>query len=340
MKAMARSCTAIICMFWAAAAAAQSIIELRPAARIATDAPVVLSDVALLHGSDAIALGGVVIREQPRGGETITVDELRRIIEARQRVNWARISLRGSTCVLSAGMAPRASLAAAPIQTVAAAPPDPAGTVRGIVAGRIAGLAQVAPLDLRLAFASEDDAILNMPAAGRTIEVTPTGLSDRLPLSVRIFEGERIVMHRTIRVGVEVRREVVIAATGRRRGETIAEEDVTIGVQWLGLAARPGRPDQVVGSSPKMRVTPGQVIMSEDVSPPVVVNKGEQVTVYCVRGTVMLTLRARAMGAGRDGELVQLQTLDGQRTFQARMDGRGRAVINTGGEQVAAGALQ
>jgi flagella basal body P-ring formation protein FlgA len=317
-------------LFAAASSLGQSVIELRPSARVAAGAPVVVGDIARLEGEDAVVLGTVVVLEGAKAGERVTIDEVRRAVDRSGRVNWGRISLRGSACTLAAMESDARPAEATPAGSPAAAP-DPAGTVRHAVMMRIAAVAQAPIEDLRLAFSPDDDEILNLHSAGRTVEVTPTGLSDRLPLAVRVFEGERIVRSRTIRVGVEVRREVVMGGASRRRGETIGDEDVTRGVQWLGLSARPARLDQVVGASPRMRVNVGQVVMVDDVTPQVVVNKGEQVTVYCVSGTVVLTMRARATAPARDGELVVLEALDSKRTFQARMDGRGRAVVNVDG---------
>jgi flagella basal body P-ring formation protein FlgA len=310
-----------------ASARAQSIIELRPSARVEPGRPVLLADVANLSGDEATALGATMIRDEVRAGEVITVDEVRRALDGSARVNWGRIALRGGQCTLAHRAEP---VAPAPVRSDQPSPARIEGTVRQVVLMRISSIAQAPPEHLRLNFSPDDDEILNMTAAGRTVEVTPTGVSDRLPLAIRIFEGERIVRSRTIRVGVEVRRDVMIAGAARRRGEAIGEQDVTPGQQWLGMAARPARADQIIGASPRSRLAPGQVVMVEDVSPQIVVNKGEQVTVYCVSGTIVLTMRARATASARDGEMVLLEALDSRRTFHARMDGRGRAVVNVG----------
>jgi flagella basal body P-ring formation protein FlgA len=313
-------------------ALAQSVIELRTSARIVAGHPVMLADVARLEGAEAAALAHIIVREGAAAGETIFIDELRRIIDRSGGVNWGRVSLRGSACTLSpSDSAP----SPAPVAADRSPTPDDSGRVRHAVMMRIAAAADASLEDLRLTFSPDDDDILNVTSAGRTIEVTPTGLSDRLPVAVRVFEGERIVRHKTIRVGVEVRRAVVVAASSRRRGEVLGEQDVRESMQWLGLAARPARLEQVVGASPRSRVQAGQVVMVEDVAPQVVVSKGEQVTVYCVSGTMVLTMRARATAAARDGEMVLLEGLESKRTFYARMDGRGRAVVNVGGSVLA-----
>lgn len=310
---------------------AQGVIELRAVARVPSGLPVLLGDVAQLFGADAEALAEVVVRSSAGAGDSISIEDVRRAINRSGRVHWGRLSLRGSTCRLEETVRaePVGPAVPGPIAPVSS---NPAGTVRAIVIDRISTIAQAPREEMRLTFAPEDDDLLELPVAGRTVEVTPTGLSDRLPLAVRIFEGERIVRNRTIRVGVEVRRGVVIAAASRRRGETISESDITQETQWLGLAARPATVEQVIGASPRSRVSAGQVVMADDVAAPLVVNKGEQVTVYCVQGTFVVTVRARALAAGRDGELVQFEALDSRRTFLARMDGRGRAVINGAGE--------
>lgn len=312
----------------ASGASGQSVIEMRPLARVMPGGPVLVGDVAVLAGPEAEALAEVVVRDVWRAGEAISGDDVRRAADRAGRVHWGRVSLRGPACVL--GEVVQARTTGAP--TVAMpAPVNPEGTVRASIIANVARLAQADVQDLRISFAPDDEDLLSLATAGRTVEVTPTGMSDRLPLAVRLFEGDRIAASRTIRVNVEVRREVLIAGVSRRRGEMIGESDLTVGVQWLGLTARPARMEQVVGASPRMRVNAGQVVMVEDVAAPIVVSKGDQVMVHCVNGTFVVTMRARAMGAGRDGEMVLFQSLDSRETFYARMDGRGRAVMNLGG---------
>jgi flagella basal body P-ring formation protein FlgA len=140
-------------------------------------------------------------------------------------------------------------------------------------------------------------------------------------------------------VGVEVRRSVLIASVAKKKQDTLGAEDFTVQTQWLGLSVRPAARAQALGAALRNRLQPGEMILEDDLAPPIAVDKGEIVTVRCVSGGIALTTRGRAMAPARDGEIVKLQALDSPRVFSARMDGRGRAVlISTRGAEPAAPA--
>jgi len=315
------------CLIAAALAAApsvraQSTIELRPNAHIPPGTPITLALVARLEGADAVALAGVPLPSATGG--SLSIEDVHRAIDASGRVNWGRITLRGATCnLLGPGPEPKAA-APAP---VAPLPSDP-NSVRAAVETQMARVLRVATDDLQLTFAPEDGDFLSTRTTGRTVEVHPTAMADKMPLRIAVYEGDRIIGgEHTIRVGIRVRREVLIALVAKRRGEIIAPEDYSAESRWIGPTARPAMPDQVAGAAIRGRVNPGEIIDAEDVAPAVAVNKGDIVAIRCVSGGVVLATRARAITAGRDGDLIEFQALDSKRRFFARMDGRGRAIV-------------
>jgi flagella basal body P-ring formation protein FlgA len=182
---------------------------------------------------------------------------------------------------------------------------------------------------VRIAFAPEDNDFLSLPTTGRIAEVKTTAASERLPLAVTLYEGERIIASRTIRVAVTVRRQVPLAASAKRKGDTLEKDDLNVEEQWLPLGSTPAQPDQLIGAVLRSRLNPGQAISTDDVAPPIVANKGDQVTVHCISGGVVVTTRARAMSAAHDGDVIEFEALDSKRRFTARMNGRGRAVVST-----------
>jgi len=194
----------------------------------------------------------------------------------------------------------------------------------------VAQVASAAPTNLRLTFDERDADVLNTPIDGRSVEVNAAGVSDKLPLTVRVVEGERTIVQQTIRVGVQVRRTVLKSLSVRRKGDTIGAEDVESSPQWMPLTARPASGEQVLGACVQSRLGAGEIIMENDVSAPLATQKGELVAVRVLAGSVALATKARAMGPAREGELVRLQALDTKREFLARMDGRGRAIIVAG----------
>lgn len=316
----------------AAPAAGQSSIELRAAARVAEGAAVTLADVARLDGAEAAALGTVVLvdpKDRSAAG-SVSLADVRRVLEGRSGVNWGRIALRGSTCSIL-------PVEAAPVMTPAASRPAPAAktpvaadSVRAAALARIAQLLRASPEDVKVEFDTGDDGILDLSAAGRTLEVRPAGSSDRMPLAITLFEGDRVVASKTIRVKLQVRRDVVVAIGDKRRGETIEPGDVTVESRWLTETSLPPGLEQVIGTAAQGRLQAGQVVLAEHVAPAVAANKGEVVAVRCVSGTLVVSTRGRALSSAKDGEVVQLQALDSKRTFFARMNGRGRAILTAG----------
>jgi flagella basal body P-ring formation protein FlgA len=155
-------------------------------------------------------------------------------------------------------------------------------------------------------------------------------MSDSLPLAITLYHGDRIVGSRTIRVGVLIRRSVLIAVAPKRRGEVVGHDDVTAEVRWLGPTAPAEDPSEIIGAAAKSRIGIGQLITLRDVMPAIAVDKGDIVAIRCLSGTVAISTRGRALADGRIGDLVQFQALDSKRTFFARMDAPGRAVIAIG----------
>lgn len=330
MKAWAAGVVAAVSV--AAGALAQGVIELRASAIVAPGVPVTLGAVARLEGGEAQAWAETVVHEPLTAGQQAQVDlaAVRRAMERTGRVHWGRVMLRGGTCRVEAPAAFCARAVPAPTtggRTEAGEGTVP--TVRAAVAAQIAQLAGVPASDVRLDFAPEDAEFLDEPVSVRTLEIRPTAMSDRLPLAVSMFEGQRLVARRTIRVGVEVRRDVPVALASKRKGETLRADEVRIETRWVGLTVRPAASEAFSGAEAAVgtRLTPGQVIQAGDLAPPVVVRRGEPATVHCVSGTVVITTRARALAEAREGETIEFESLDGRRRFTARVDGRGRAVI-------------
>ncbi len=311
----------------AAPALAQNSISLRPAARVEAGRPVLLGQVAVLGGEGAEGLATIeVLATAPAGGGTISTDELRRLL-APAKLSWGSTTLSGSACRLivaevAAAAAPAARHEPSESSSVL---PDSIGEA---LAARIGAMVDAAPEDLRLDFAEGDRDLLDTAVAGRALEVRTVGASERMALAVTLYEGDRIAVSKSIRVGVLIRRDVCTAVGARRRGEILGDSDVTTERRWLSPAARPAPRGRVVGAAVRGRLLPGELITEQHLAPPVIVQKGDQVMVRCLAGSVVVTMRARALGDAREGETVPLESLDRPgSTFEARMDGRGRAVL-------------
>jgi len=318
---------------------AQSEITLRRVAAAPETAPIRLADVAVLEGEQATALAEFVIEPHPeqRLGPSntpfeITIIEIRRLLSEADDVHWGRLILRGSRCVVHSTRALHDDErdSPPPVETL----PELAeritqGTIKAQLVSTIASFLSRPRADLRLRFETADRAFLAQAIAERKIEARPMGLSDPLAIRVTLFEAGRIAESRIIRAGVEIRQPVAIVRTDKRRGDPITESDVARETRWLDPVTTALTPDQAIGQAATTRLRVGDVLTSRDVETPIVAKRGERVTVHCVNGPVTLKTTARATRDARDGEIVELETLDGRGVIVARMSGKRRAVATS-----------
>ncbi|MBL9031225.1 MAG: flagellar basal body P-ring formation protein FlgA [Phycisphaerae bacterium] len=329
----------IVGLALASAAAGQSTIELRAAARVEASAPVTLERVAVLTGPEARALAGTVVLGAGATATTLGVEQVREILEqggaggGGGRVNWGRVVLRGASCRLIRVESGRAGAKEAAPKPPALEVPR-AGTVRAGIESRLRSMAGVEAGDIRVTFSPGDEDILGLSADGRTLEVRVGSVSERLPLAVALYDRDRVVAERTIRVGVEVRREVLTARGAIRRGHVLTEGDVALEARWAAWDGREGmaltRAD-VAGRTARRALAAGEAIDAESLVQPMAARKGEIIQVRSVAGSVVVTTKARALAAARVGELTPCEGLEGGPTFLARMDSPGRGIVSSEG---------
>lgn len=315
---------ALLLCIAAGAARAQSTIALRTLARVEPGHAITLADVAELTGPDAQDLAGVVVFTPAEAAVNARVDlaRVRSQIERNPKVNLGRLSFSGASCTIRTAISDAPAAPTAPALT----PISQGETVRNRVEDRIAAAMGVPAADLRLAFEDHPD-LLALSTAGRTIAIQPTATSDRMPISVRVYQGDRLLTQATIRVGIMVRRDVVIALAPLNRGGTPKADTLDTQEQWLPPSVIPAKMDQVVGSVVRGRVEAGKVVMAKDVEPPIVVQRGDIINIDCIAGTVVVSTTARAKEPGREGDVIQLQSLNSKKSFSARVNGPGRAIL-------------
>jgi flagella basal body P-ring formation protein FlgA len=314
---------------------AQTTVVLRSRAETARPGEaLLLAHVAAIEGPAADNLGRIVLADAGEKPAAIRVEDVRRAIDVSGAVSPHAYVLRGLACEL--GDRPPAS--AAPRTPALPDEPQPQGaaslstrTVRGLIAARLADALHVPAPDLRLTFAPRDAALLDAETVGRTVDVRILGLSDRVPVRVTVYREGRIELSGTTRVGVEARRTVVVARTDRRRGERIAQADVEVQTRWMPWSLRPVAPAAAGGSALRNHARAGEPILEQDVEAPIVARRGQVIALHCATGAVVLAMQARLTADARDGEVVELETLEAdrraRRRIMARMSGPGSAVV-------------
>src|SRR5258708_6790830 len=102
---------------------------------------------------------------------------------------------------------------------------------------------------------------------------------------------------------------IVVPAHDIARGETIAEGDLTFStVDGSALMSGvPTRIDEVKGMQTRRMLAAGQAFRADDVRRPIVITKGQTVTMQFIVPGVELTAMGRAMSEGGVGDTVTIQ---------------------------------
>lgn len=102
---------------------------------------------------------------------------------------------------------------------------------------------------------------------------------------------------------------IVVPAHDIARGETIGEADLTFAtVDGAALMSGvPTRIDEIKGMQTRRMLAAGQPFRADDVRRPIVITKGQTVTMQFVAPGVELTAMGRAMSEGGVGDTVTIQ---------------------------------
>ena len=112
---------------------------------------------------------------------------------------------------------------------------------------------------------------------------------------------------------------IVVPAHDIVRGDTIGENDLTYAtVDGAALMSGvPTRMDEVKGMQARRTLSAGQAFRSDDVRRPIVITKGQTVTMEFYAPGVQLTAMGRAMSEGGVGDTVTVQNLASYRMVSA-----------------------
>ncbi len=114
----------------------------------------------------------------------------------------------------------------------------------------------------------------------------------------------------------------VIALRNIQQGELIGVADVEVRLQGGNLPSDSFHSlDQVLGKEAIRNISPETILQSGQVRSPLQVQRGETVEVFARTGGIVVKTFAVAKQAGSLGDLVQVETLDRQGKFAARVSG-------------------
>ncbi|MGQ0628561.1 MAG: flagellar basal body P-ring formation chaperone FlgA [Phycisphaerales bacterium] len=347
----------LVALVFGPVAMAQTAVRLRASAQLVAGAAVRLADIATITGPDAERLGASVVVPIGTGRGEVTLSDVRGALGG-AGVNWGQVTLSGRGCVLQAPAAPARPLAPAPKETRGARPEvvdcsQPA-TVRTMIAQRIAANLKITPEQLRLKFmpAGETDGGLLDRAiapgertevqAGATVGAGGVGAAGRMPVRVTVLNNDQVLASGTINVDALVERPCVSLSEAVDRDRVLTADVLLVQTQWVVPSApAPLTLEDVLNRPTSRRRRAGEVLDRSDVQSPLLVRKGDEVTVQCFTGSISIETRAFALADGRLDETISLaldKTKD-RKPFTARVSARGRAVRIDSGAAAAAPSL-
>jgi flagella basal body P-ring formation protein FlgA len=133
----------------------------------------------------------------------------------------------------------------------------------------------------------------------------------------------------TFKADVERVAKAVVATRQLSPGEVIGPSDVElseVNPSLLNVAVIQDVND-ALGQEVKRSVPAGQLVQSSNLRRPVLVKKGELITVYSLAAGVQVKARAKALADGSLGEVIVLQGSETKRQFQARVTAPQEAMV-------------
>jgi flagella basal body P-ring formation protein FlgA len=155
--------------------------------------------------------------------------------------------------------------------------------------------------------------------------------------SPAMWRGEVVAGNRHFRIWARARISTpvtrLVAVEDLKPGHAIQASQVRSEVVdgFPAAKANPGLPATAIGMVPLRAVAAGAEIRPENLVKPFDVTRGELVHVEVRLGKARLSFRGRAESAGRSGDMIPVLNTESNRTFLARVEGRGNVLVDPRG---------
>jgi flagella basal body P-ring formation protein FlgA len=125
--------------------------------------------------------------------------------------------------------------------------------------------------------------------------------------------------------------QVAVAVRPIARGEVITAADVEMqsleGAPTTGRRSAVNSLEQLVGMEAKQAIQIGDVIFTDHLQAPMLVKRGEEISVVSQTGGIRVRTTARARQDGARGQLVQVETLETKERYDVRVVGLREAAV-------------
>lgn len=167
----------------------------------------------------------------------------------------------------------------------------------------------------------------SLPPGRIEVEIVPATSrllhSHRFTLIFRV-DGEA-VKNLAIRADIEAIAPVAVAAGDLRRGAVLTEQDVNLAELDLSDVRDPCfDPSELFGRKLRRTLRRGQPIALVDAVAPPLVKRGETVTIYVHKGTLLITARGEARENGAEGEFIKVRNVSSKKEILCRVTSSGQ----------------
>ncbi len=303
-------------------------VRLLTGARVTPGVPITLADIARVSGPQSELVSGLRLADPMDADDeaiAVRVDAVLDAVKDVRGVKHGRLSVTGTSCTIIPKRAHAAPRSAAKTYE----PPAPtAGTsLRLRILEHLRALFDVDASEIRAEFDERDDELLDTDVSRLTVEIRTLGGSERLPLAISLYDGDRLARSATIRVMVQTRREVAVVTQRLERRDTVLPAHISTETRWIAAGSSSVDADAAIGRVVQSTLEPGSVIGDKDIARPVHVKRGDITSIRSVVGTAVVRTKARARADGCEGDIIEFEALDRSVRFLARVVGDGRAVI-------------
>lgn len=299
-----------------------------------------LREIAWLTGDTAEKLGGTIIAKlaDNKSDTRITMQAVRKHLSD-MGVNWGRLNLSGAwQCDVSVTSA--VQVQATPTAII----PNPQQTITATDAITIAEhltrylltYTGLSDQELVVTYSQADKRELAQPALTDRFEIQPisTAKLGQLPLVIRRWRGNTLTGEMRVTAQVACKTLAVVVVENVRRGQSFGASDVQVQEVILTHELTPIRKlRDVLGRVASRNIRKNQTLFENDVQLPVMIERGQQVTVRVLVGGMVIRTTARAMDDAAMGDMVELQNQRSREVFMARVAGPRQAVLENGNSQ-------
>jgi flagella basal body P-ring formation protein FlgA len=148
------------------------------------------------------------------------------------------------------------------------------------------------------------------------------------------FAGDKGTVRVSVYADVTASQPVVVAIQSVERGHVLTAADVEV-QQWDNVPMKRGRSpvetiEPLIGMEATRSIQAGDAVVLDDVRSPLLVKRGEEISVYARGGGIQVRTVARAREDGARGELIGVESLEAKEPFDAVVTGMREAVVFSG----------